>query len=220
MTQLNSGDAGGALLNVAREFRATILRTLERGWMIAKTHPTMRPGTHEEEITEKLRDGMRDVVNQRTVGGPRMIVAPGTETRSRADVPRPDGRTDIPIYFPDVPEACYEHDPHAIIECKRVAGDNTTLCRLYVQEGIDRFVTGKYSGRHPVAFMTGYLQSGDAGLATDGINRHLLHSERSAECLSASTVPSEDWVRSSRHPRPGVATDIEIHHAFLGFLEE
>ena len=207
------------MLNLAREFSATVLRTLGRGWMIARTHPAMRQGTHEEVITEKLRDGMRSVVNDRSVGGPRMIVAPGTESRSRPDVPRPDGRTDIPIYFPDVPEACYDHDPHAIIECKRVAGDDTTLCRLYVQEGIDRFVVGKYSGRHPVGFMAGYLQSGHAGLATDGINRYLLDSERSAECISGSTVLSEDWVRSSRHARPGTATDIEIHHAFLGFSE-
>ena len=92
----------------------------------------------------------------------KMTVLPGTESRSSPDLPKPDGRTDIPILFQEIREELDEHDPHAIVECKRVAGSDAGLCRLYVVEGIDRFKTGKYAGNHAVGFMAGYLLSDDA----------------------------------------------------------
>ena len=64
-------------------------------------------------------------------------------------------------------------DPHAIIECKRVAGSDAKLCREYVTKGIDRFAFGEYGRRHAIGFMAGYLESATADLAARGINRYL-----------------------------------------------
>ena len=146
-----------------------------------------------------------------------MLVVPGTESRSTPKVRNPDGRTDIPLYFPAIFEARHDHDPHAIIECKRIAGGNARLCREYVREGIDRFASGKYGSRHPVGFMAGYLESGTADLAAKGINRYLDSGGRRAERLRSSAAVHADWARSSRHPRPSVAKPIDLHHAFLAF---
>ena len=90
----------------------------------------------------------------------KMTILPGAESLSRSDVPKPDGLTDIPVLFSDIREEYDEHDPHAIIECKRVAGHDAGLCRLYVVEGIDRFKTGQYASNHAVGFMAGYPTCG------------------------------------------------------------
>ena len=177
----------------------------------------MHADTHEVEITERLRDGMRAALNAKVVPWcKKMTVLPGTESRSSPDAPRPDGRTDVPIFFNDVREEYDEHDPHAIVECKRIAGNCADLCREYVVEGIDRFVKGKYAGNHADGFMAGYLLSGDAQAAAECVNKYLSKKKREPERLESSTVLDVPWARSSRHVRPAPAGPIALHHAFFG----
>lgn len=210
------GHLGPQFIDIHDERCDAILQTLEAGWKRASVWPEVHARAGEVEITEHLRDGMRAALTAGAAGWCRkMTVLPGTESRSNPDVPRPDGRTDIPIFFSDIREEYDEHDPHAIVECKRVAGDRTDLCREYVIKGIDRFVTGKYAGNHAVGFMAGYLLSGDAQAATAGVNRYLARKEREPERLGPSTVPNAPWARSSRHPRRGPAGPVDLHHAFL-----
>ena len=178
--------------------------------------PDVNPDTGEVEITECLRTGMREELSQRTSDWyKKMTVLRGTESRSISSSLVPDGLTDIPIFFQDIREKLDEHDPHAIIECKRIAGNDSKLDRQYVVEGIDRFSKAKYAGNHALAFMAGYLLSGGADDATAGINRYLSGQGRETEQLTCSTVLDETWVRSSRHPRPKPLAPIDLHHAFL-----
>lgn len=206
-----------ATLDIGRDRVATIMRMIERGWNRALTRPEIRPGTPEVELNEYLRAGMREAVEPRARGrGPKMLVAPGTETRT-PDSGVPYGVTDIPIYVLAILEDCQDQDPHAIIECKRVAGSDAKLCRKYVRNGIDRFVVGKYGRRHAVGFMAGYLESGDVENAVRGINRYLNRKNRRDELIGPGMSPKADWVRSSRHPRSRDITPIDLHHAFLAF---
>ena len=155
-----------------RERSVAILRVLYEGWKRASGSPRVHTDVVEVEITEHLRDGMREALKKNTAAySKKMIILAGTESRSSPQVRRPDGRTDIPILFSDLREEYDEHDAHAIVECKRVAGNRRALCREYVVEGIDRFATGKYAGNQAVAFMAGYLLSGDAKSAATGNKR-------------------------------------------------
>ena len=171
-------------------------------------------------MTERLRDGMRSALNGGELPwGRTMTVLPGTESRSRPDVLLPDGRTDIPILWIEIFLRSGEHDPHAIIECKRIAGDDSDLCSKYVVRGIDRFRTGKYAGNHAAGFMAGYLIAGDANTAAGGVNRYLnsirkKHAPRRDENLKPSDLVSEPWAWVSRHPREAAAS-MALHHAFL-----
>ena len=208
---------GHQFIELAREFATAILRTIEDGWALELKSPEVNIGAKEVEITERLRDGMRRALKLgRMPWGKTMVVLPGTESRSRHDVLEPDGRTDIPILWIEIFLRFGEHDPHAIIECKRVAGNNAHLCREYVVEGIDRFATGKYSGNHSSGFMIGYLIVGDAKAAADGINNNLNQKSRRDENLKPSSLVSNSWAWSSRHPRERTSP-IELHHAFLAF---
>lgn len=162
-------------------------------------------------MTERLRDGMRSAMKNVSWN---LIILPGTESRSKSSVLLPDGRTDIPLMMIEVFLRTQEHDPHAIIECKRIAGPDTHLCREYVVEGIDRFVSGKYGENHAVGFMVGYVLSGSSGEAADGVNKYLARVSRSVEQMSASDVTSDPtWY--STHDRPKPSTAVGIHHSFL-----
>ena len=126
----------------------------------------------------------------------------------------PDGRTDIPLYLTRVYARSGEHDPHAIIECKRVAAGDTGLAREYVVEGIDRFRTGKYSENHARGFMVGYVLAGAPDTVVDGINSYLTGRKRAEELLGRPrSVVTSGWV--SRHARAAPSDAISLHHAML-----
>jgi len=206
------------LLDIDGERCARILQLLNEAWERASECQEVNPASGEVEITESLRDSLRDVINGQVVEwGNKVWVLPGTESRSRLGARRPAGITDIPIAFTDIREAHGDHDPHAIIECKRIAGSRADLCRLYVVEGIDRFKTAKYAGKHVFGFMAGYILSGDPPSATHGINRYLTKKGRQDERLRPCLIRAEPWTRSSVHHRPRLNVPITLHHAFLSF---
>ena len=213
-----SGALGQHFIDIHEERCEAILQILDSGWRRALAFPNAHPGAKEVEITECLRSGMREALARTTADwSKKMTVLQGSESRSSPAVLTPDGLTDIPILFQDIREELSEHDPHAIVECKRIAGNNAGLCREYVVEGIDRFKTGKYAGNHSVGFMAGYLLSGDDKAAVGCINRYLTTKGRQSEQLGASTISSTSWVRSSRHSRPKPAEPINLLHAFFSF---
>lgn len=179
-------------------------------------------------MTWHLRQGMIAALDREVVpSSKKMTVLPGTEPWSPSPPANQVGLTDISIHLQTVREKSGDHDPHAVVECKRIAGTDRGLCVLYVSEGIDRFSkprfpgrVPKYSGRHGTAFMVGYLISGSADSATNGINGVLSQAGRKAECLLPCTVLDESWARTSRHLRPTLGTlgaPLDLHHAFLGF---
>jgi len=58
-----------------------------------------------------------------------MVGLPGTESRSRRDLDRPDARADIPILLVAILGTLGHHDPH--------------LCGEYVREGTNRIRIGR-----------------------------------------------------------------------------
>lgn len=212
----DTANAGRRFIDLGPDIATAILRTVEAGWKFVPQSPGVNSESHEVEITERLRDGMRYALDAGMLPWKSMIVLPGTESRSRPDVLLPDGRTDISIQWIEIFVTYRAHDPHAIIECKRVAGNNAYLCRKYVVQGIDRFRNGKYARNHSTGFMIGYVIADDAKAAASGINRKLNRKSRHDENLKPSSLFSDSWVWGSSHPREGISP-IDLHHAFLTF---
>ena len=209
---------GTEFVELSPDVIAAIMLTLLDGWSHAVAFPDVNASAGEVFVTERLRDGMRRAL--KTPGhawGKTMVVLSGMESRSSPDVVVPDGRTDIPILLIHVFQRLGEHDPHAVVECKRIAGSNAHTCREYVIEGVDRFRSGKYGRHHSVGFMLGYLLSGTAGEAVVGINAHLGRVSRDAEYLEP-TEPAANIVGwTSRHPRATSPSPIDLYHSFLDF---
>ena len=212
-----SGALGQRFIDIRDERSSAILHILDAGWEMASESPEVHAGVDEVKITEHLRSGMRVALSARVSPWcKKMTVLPGTESRSSPDVPKPDGLTDIPIFFQDIREEYDEHDPHAIVECKRVAGDDAKLCRLYSTNGIDRFKSGKYGSHHAVGFMAGYLTSGTTSAAVTGINSFLTRKGRSSEHLMGCNIRSAPQARTSHHRRPNSHNVFILHHTFFG----
>ena len=206
----------GSLIDIGRRRHAEIMKIIKAGWARAEGGP-VDAATLEVEMNARLRTGMVAAVSARVVRSYRKIsVLPGTEARSDTAAA---GFTDIAIHLRDVRDRQHDHGPHAVIECKRVAGNDATLCRRYVVDGIDdRFIGAKYAGGHRTAFMAGYVLSGSIEAAVAGINRYLANRGRAAERLAPCTALPATWTRSSRHPRPSSDPPlIDLHHAFLMF---
>ena len=210
-----SAAVGRTFINLNPAITLTILRTLEAGWALAALSPAVHPEADEVAITEILRDAMRDALRVHNFPWRKtVIIAPGSESRSQPGMTAPDGRTDIPLYLWRVLARSGEHDPHAIIECKRVAGGDADLAREYVVEGVDRFRTGKYSENHARGFMVGYVLAGTSELVVDGINRYLTGRNRLEDLLKlprSSSMPG--WV--SQHARSAPSKPILLHHIML-----
>ncbi len=202
---------------LAPEVVAATLLTLFAGWQQVSKFNDVNAEAGEVLMTERLRDGMRGVLKARP-WGKMLIVLPGTESRSRSDVVLPDGRTDIPLMLIEVFLRTQEHDPHAIIECKRIAGSDTHLCREYVVEGIDRFATGKYGANHATGFMVGYVLSGTAAESANGVNAYLTRVSRPVDHLETADDLQEGPNWTSRHVRAArPSSPIRLHHVFLEF---
>ena len=206
--------AGRTFIDLSSEVSIAILRIVAAGWSQALKSPDVNADAGEVVMNERLRDGMRTVSDE-LPWGRTMIVLDGMESRSRPEVLTPDGRTDISILWIEIFFRYREHVPHAIIECKRISGDDDRLRREYVVNGIDRFRSGKYAPNHAAGFMVGYLIAGAADEAARGVNRHL----NSDENLAPSNLIDEPWAWTSRHPR-AEAPPIDLHHALLPFHGE
>lgn len=203
---------GRTYIDLGQELAEAILKTVEAGWEAAGDRTEVEEDAGEIVLTECLRDGMREALQSRALPwSDTMVVLPGTESRSHPDMTIPDGRTDIPLFLLLVFDAHGEHDPHAIVECKRVAEGDAALVRLYVLEGIDRFKSGKYGANHAVGFMVGYVISGSAACVVDRMNRYLGDNRRRAERLRAQG--GGRW--RSVHARQTGGGDVTLHHRML-----
>lgn len=208
---------GREFIELAPEVVAAILCTLSAGWFQACKFSDINAQAGEVLMTERLRDGMRGALKSKAYPWRKtLIVLPGAESRSSSGVLIPDGRTDIPLMLIEVFLRTAEHDPHAIIECKRIAGTDTHLCREYVVEGIDRFATGKYGENHALGFMVAYVLSGTATESVDGVNAYLRRTSRKADALELHEARSEAPSWRSQHVRAKPSPPIQLHHAFLG----
>ena len=211
---------GREFIELAPEIVATILLTLVAGWRHACVFNDVNAQAGEVLMTERLRDGMRgELKSKGHPWGTMLVVLPGTESRSSSTVVLPDGRTDIPLMLIEVFLRTQEHDPHAIIECKRIVGADTHLCREYVVEGVDRFRTGKYGQNHALGFMVGYVLSGTAVEAADGVNAYLKRVSRNAEHLAPSDICEDVLSWASQHARATPSSPVRMHHAFLGLAD-
>lgn len=211
---------GREFIELAPEVVAAILLTLVAGWQRACAFNDINAQAGEVWMTERLRDGMRRELNSKGHPWGKMLgVLPGTESRSSSTVVIPDGRTDIPLWLIHEFWRTGEHDPHAIIECKRISGSDTHLCREYVVEGIDRFRTGKYGQNHALGFMVGYVLSGTAVEAADGVNAHLTRVSRKVEHLEPADICEDAPSWESQHARATPSSPVRLHHAFLGLAD-
>lgn len=136
------------------------------------------------------------------------------------DLAKETGKKDI-VFFPG-----HDGDLYFCLEAKRlnarVSGVMKSLADEYVKEGMQRFVTGKYSGRVHHAGMLGYVLDGDIGRAMVNVLDNIRRQH-----LTLGMEPPGDWVESTHrqgdphakvtfHKRTQTPIHFELQHLFVG----
>ena len=94
------------------------------------------------------------------------------------------------------------------------------VCREYVVEGVDRFCTGKYGQNHALGFMVGYVLSGVAVEAANGVNAYLARVSRKMEHLKPVDICEETPSWASQHARVKPPSLVHLHHIFLKLIDQ
>ena len=200
-----------SFIELEPDIAATILHAIRDGWKLAHTASdvAVNPNSSEREMTEYLRAGMLE--GQKIAR--QLLIARGTEIRSPG-ARIPDGLTDISIFLRNNKQTEDVHDPHAIIECKRIAASRTDLCREYVVAGMDRFISQQYGANHSSGFMVGYVLSGTPAQSVAKINAYLKRKSRTQDQLKPQP-PQTNSTWQSRHSRKNQSPALHLHHALL-----
>lgn len=102
------------------------------------------------------------------------------------------------------------------IECKHLI--NNSKNQSYVKEGIQRFETGKYAAKMPIAGMLGYIEKGKTSPIVEDINSKLKASQ-----LQSFGFPHKinDTFQSihDRSKQSDCVVKFKLYHLFLDFNE-
>ena len=126
-------------------------------------------------------------------------------------------RFDIELIF-----ATPSYIPDLIIECKRLKNNTKNLA--YIDNGVQRFVIGRYGAKLSVAGMIGFIEVGNEADIINDLKNRL---SKKAETISTieihtTNVFSEEYaghIYQSTHNREGDLPEIELFHLMLDFCE-
>lgn len=188
---------------------ATLIDLTCVSWGVVRTSSVVRPGDDEVVIAGHL---VREMIKEKTRRGLPLRIEEEVGTRS-AGATKPDGRIDIKALY-NFCEADYFG-----IECKRVAGQNSSLKSQYVLEGVMRFVDGKYAIGHCAGSIAGFVIQGTPSDAADGVGR-LINRRRTKVELTRTFLPvpilgKGRAVYCSQHRQRGTSSLIDLYHMFL-----
>ena len=197
-------------LDLAEDLRIIVLDIVTCAWQTAKTQ--LNAKSLETPITGRLVGEMLLEKNRRKIDYFRIEEEVGT--RKSEDSPKPEGRIDIKIVYD------FEEKNYWGIECKRVSGSKSDgLARKYVDEGVLRFASGKYSLGHPSAAMIGFVIDGNAAGAASLIAKAIKASTEVTASLCKAWAPAPQFgnhehLYTTEHRQAG-ASEIVILHFFL-----
>ncbi len=176
--------------------------------------PKPCPDEHETVVSRSLRNALRQVKNS-TRMLPCLIDREVVEDDPKTAEEK--GRIDIRFIHG------YDESVYFAFECKRlnVPGNRgcKSLAREYVEEGMARFVIGKYAAGLKQGGMIGFVMNGDSTAATAKVDEairtrtRLLLMVPGTGLTTSSLFPAEHAVRETKHPRRTPA--LALHHVFL-----
>ena len=102
-------------------------------------------------------------------------------------------------------------------ECKLVDYSRRSI-REYVDNGMIRFISGKYAYKESVGGMVGYLIGCKVSRVVELINEEILNKMDISDCLEVGDPIK--WFKDvyiSRHTKIGCGSSITLHHLFFSF---
>ena len=200
---------------VTEDVVATVLAIIVGAWPRVCAAGTSRI-TSEDAITDKLRWEMVAEKRRRKPPPPVRF-----ERETQRDDPQGGFATGLIDIF-----VTYSNDEtvYLAIECKRVNDCHETPAKKYIEEGVCRFSSGKYSPNHPFGAMVGYVTEGTTESAARFLGEKILAFDARATGLVArwgwkaetrfGAIPS---LHSTQHRQQKTKNTILLVHLFLAF---
>ncbi|HET6429590.1 MAG TPA: hypothetical protein VFJ30_14330 [Phycisphaerae bacterium] len=213
MAYVSSGNRiGSPSFSLGTEVIATILDILQVGWSAVLARKVLAPTSQEVDIAGQLGREVLAEKKRRRISNLRIEEEVGT--RASAQSPKPEGRIDIKVIY------SFDEDEYFGIECKRVSGNKSDrLARKYVENGMLRFVTGKYSPGHEWAAMMGFVVDGQTDLSirliVDEIAAHKMELGLDGEWMAEMGFSGPSHLYKTGHKQTHLGTRITILHLFL-----
>ena len=217
MTPEDQGFAFGSAAPLARELspelEKAVLHLVVAGFERWEAGGFTRYGDHEDHFTIRLVACMREIRSERNMAlMPRFqSVEASAEMLEGREDPAHAPRIDIVVSW-----NAFADDALYSIECKRLALDD--LARLYVVEGIARFVRGYYGAKDESGAMIGYVISGTADSALDRVNSYVVRAPTMGPSHTLTVADPIGWLNSvfaSDHQRSLPFRPIRLTHLFF-----
>ncbi len=105
------------------------------------------------------------------------------------------------------------------VEAKKLRGRGRSLASAYVEEGICRFVSGKYSLGHDHAIMMGYVVVAPIATAVERVRRSMDRTaEKTSQDVALGAVPEfcrHPYTYASTHQQHGAKGPFKLVHLFV-----
>ena len=192
----------------------TTLEILQLAWPATNADSRVSTITHEDKITDVLRWKMVEAKRKRK---PPSAIRFERETQSdRREDDTACGLIDIKV------EYTWNEETYLTMECKRLTSIGNDLARKYVQNGIVRFASGKYSAGHSFGIMVGYIVCGNRVACIDRVQKALDKEPNANTGLDSDFGWQTDnnsvlgtALHKTLHQQRQFNNRIELIHAFL-----
>jgi hypothetical protein len=171
---------GELAIRLPLDIIATVLDITMVGWSYVISSGKANISSTEPEIAGHLGREMTAEKNRRPGLKNQLRIEEEVGTRSSLTSDKPEGRIDIKIIY------SFNEAEYFGMECKRVTSKNSRLAQKYVDDGVMRFVAGKYSPSHDWAAMVGFVIDGNSNGCINLIRNYLTR-----KCQE--TCLEEDW---------------------------
>ena len=207
------GSAGSLARELTPEIEKSVLQLVVDGFKRWQVGGFKRYGDHEDHYTVRLVACMKEIQRERNMA---LVPRYHYVEPSKGML---EGYVD-PAHAPCIDMVVswdwYSEDAYFSIECKRLAPDD--LARLYVVEGMDRFVRGYYGAQAQTGAMVGYVISGTSNGVLTRVNTQVVKAKRMDSSHTLKPACPIAWlgtVFSSTHARPSPFQTIRLTHLFF-----
>lgn len=200
---------------VSEDVVATVLEIIVAAWPQVCT-TGISSTTSEDAITDKLRWEM--VAEKRRRHPPPAMRFEREAQRDDPDRLFATGFVDIFVTYSD------DENVYFAVECKKVNDCHETPAKKYIEEGVCRFSSGKYSPNHPFGAMVGYVTEGTIESTAEFVGERIVAFDKNATGLVAKwgwksetrfgAVPS---LHSTQHRQLKTKNTILLVHLFVPF---
>jgi hypothetical protein len=199
---------------VNEESIATILGITVKAWPQVIAGKEVDHSSREPDISAQLR---REMIAEKNRRNPRPALLFLKEVPvDEADGSTDRGRIDIRVGY------SLEEDEYFAMECKKVGARDTTKAKDYIDEGVHRFVTGKYSPNLSHGGMIGYVYKGSCAETAKLIEYHIetYNAAKTNACAQWPWQPEKRFGKhkhlySTMHTQDQTTNDITLLHLFL-----